>query len=75
MLSGFELYPRWVPLFNAPSGSFRFIIRSISWLQLRLLKERKQNSCTPCAKTQGFEKKRGGGGGKIKVFDCKGEDS
>ena len=28
---------------------------------MRLLKERKQNSCTLRTKTQGFEKKRGGG--------------
>ena len=88
------------------SGSFRFIIRSISWLHtrnsatrytnliyhrfyriqhsgprysswarlssvfMRLLKERKQNSCTPCAKIkiQGFEKKGGAVKLKCSIF-------
>ena len=94
-----------MPLFNALSGSFRFIIRSISWVQtrnsatratnliyhrsyriqhsgpiyssrarlssvfMRLIKERKQNSCTPCAKTQGFEKK----GGKLRCSIVRGK--
>ena len=38
---------------------------------MRLLKERKQNSCTPRTKTQGFEKK--GGGVKLKCTIVKGK--
>ena len=39
---------------------------------MRLLKERKQNSCTPRTKTQGFENK-GGGGIKLKCTIVKGK--
>ena len=40
---------------------------------MRLLKERKQNSCTPRTKTQGFEKKGGGGGVKLKCTISQGK--
>ena len=38
---------------------------------MRLLKEKKQNSCTLRSKTQGFEKK--GGGGRLKCTIGKGK--